>query len=137
MTTLRWSLKLPLKRTHTKMVRKVLTSSWKKLPKKWPYNLRCSALIAIPVSLAPFQANWLLGLILLGLGTCRTAKPGISGNLKIQLIQLQINFESLTFEEKISGSKVHMYALHFREKIRSLDLMVNFLERFGEKNMKI
>ena len=26
-----------------------------------------------------------------------------------------------------------MYALHFREKIRSLALLVKFLERFGEK----
>ena len=43
----------------------------------------------------------------------------------------------MKFEKNHSGSKAHMYALHFREKIRSLALLVNFSERFEEKNMKI
>ena len=35
-------------------------------------------------------------------------------------------------EKNHSGPKAYMYALHFRVKIRSLALLVDFLERFGK-----
>ena len=81
----------------------------------------------------PFYANWVLGLILGGLGTRRAAKSGISGNLKSKFIQLQSNYNVRNLRKIIVNLKLICMLYILENKICLQPVWLIFESELGKQ----